>query len=82
MNGSIERSIAMTRVTANFLAVVLISLLCFGLWSILEWASPTPPRPTVHRCTEFRVLRDGVFNGDMRCERWSDGKTRDDVFRK
>jgi hypothetical protein len=47
-------------------------------WLMFTWGPPQ--RPQVVKCVEWRELGSGIFRSELRCERWSDGKTRADVL--
>lgn len=59
--------------------VALTVGLTVALIAFLNWSFP---RPLTHYCVEYRVMAMGAFSSETRCERWTDGKTRADIFGK
>lgn len=59
------------------LVVLLIVAGCAVYWMLQDARSRFP---AVLKCVEYREMSPGgLIQHDWRCERWSDGKTRDNV---
>lgn len=63
----------------------IVGVLC-GVFGVMAWQwafSESRSKPLVHQCVEWRMMGEPqiIATGERRCERWSDGKTRADVFK-